>query len=274
MAVSSVSHHDVCVVIPMYKAELSHLEQISLNRCVQILGNYNIAIVKPRSLDVQRFSTLVGDIIDFDDHFFDGVSGYNALMLSPHFYAAFSAKFQWILIHQLDAFVFSDRLLYWCQRGYDYIGAPWPHDRIPKNKFKALKVALRNYLAVKTNKMDKETGMLHRSQLLGRVGNGGFSLRNASKFQQITLDDRGNIARYLSLDHHHYNEDVFWSIEVNRKKERLRIPKAGVARDFAFENYPERLLLENNHRLPFGCHAWDRHLDFWRPIFARHGCIV
>jgi len=44
-------------------------------------------------------------------------------MMSPAFYDAFKA-FDYILIYQLDAFVFRDELEYFCSLGYDYIGAP------------------------------------------------------------------------------------------------------------------------------------------------------
>ena len=33
-------------------------------------------------------------------------------------------KYEYMLIYQLDAFVFSDRLMEFVEAGYDYIGAP------------------------------------------------------------------------------------------------------------------------------------------------------
>ena len=51
---------------------------------------------------------------------------------------------------------------------------------------------------------------------------------------------------------HHYNEDAFWSIEVNRKKVVLNIPDYKVALKFAFELAPERAYKINNNQLPFG----------------------
>lgn len=44
-------------------------------------------------------------------------------MLSAEFYDRFAA-YEYVLIYQLDAFVFADRLAEFCQMGYDYIGAP------------------------------------------------------------------------------------------------------------------------------------------------------
>ena len=49
------------------------------------------------------------------------------LMLSPFFYESF-LDFKYVLIHQLDVFIFKDELNYWCNQNYDYIGAPWFKD--------------------------------------------------------------------------------------------------------------------------------------------------
>ena len=35
-------------------------------------------------------------------------------------------EYQYMLIYQLDAFVFEDKLDYFCELGYDYIGIPVP----------------------------------------------------------------------------------------------------------------------------------------------------
>ena len=39
---------------------------------------------------------------------------------------------------------------------------------------------------------------------------------------------------------HHFNEDVWWCIELNRKKKNLKIPGYKEAVFFSFENEPER----------------------------------
>ena len=56
--------------------------------------------------------------------FFGSAAAHGALLVSGLFYDAF-AEYEFILIHHLDAFVFSDQLGEWCARGFDYIGTPW-----------------------------------------------------------------------------------------------------------------------------------------------------
>jgi hypothetical protein len=109
----------------------------------------------------------------------------------------------------------------------------------------------------------------------GRVGNGGFSLRRVSIFAEYCIKFKPLIDDFINAkDPYWFNEDVFWSIELNRKKSRLKIPPAKKALQFAFETYPERALILNSNKLPFGCHAWDKNLDFWKPIFEKQGYTI
>jgi hypothetical protein len=77
--------------------------------------------------------------------------------------------------------------------------------------------------------------------------------------------------KYLTRTEHEFNEDIFWAIEVNRKRKILKIPAYRKALKFAIELAPAKSLKLNNNEIPFGCHAWDKHLDFWRPIFKNYG---
>lgn len=45
-------------------------------------------------------------------------------MLTKEFYLRFR-QWEYLLIYQLDAYVFQDELMDWCNKGYDYIGAPF-----------------------------------------------------------------------------------------------------------------------------------------------------
>ena len=76
------------------------------------------------------------------------------------FYNGFR-KYKFMLVHQLDAYVFKDDLLYWTKQGYDYIGAPW---------FEGMDNAGTN------------------ASLLPEIGNGGFSLRKIKITDQRFFD--------------------------------------------------------------------------------------
>ena len=264
----------VNVVIPVYKPELTDYELISLTQCLRILGHYPIVLATPHSLDVSVFRELGPNlqVRTFDEAYFKGIEGYNRLMLSEEFYQAFADQ-EYILIHQLDVFVFQDNLTHWCQQNYDYIGAPWLRDRDFTGWLDQLDFTIRKRVATWLN-LKKEDGLTPREIInLNGVGNGGLSLRRVPAMLRCLKRFEQQIAEYERTTMHQYNEDVFWGIEVNRYWPHLRIPAYRKALHFSIEFFPEWAIEHYNQgKLPFGCHAWNIHgTDYWRPIFARYG---
>ncbi|RYE27216.1 MAG: hypothetical protein EOP45_01930 [Sphingobacteriaceae bacterium] len=263
----------VAVVIPCYRNTISAYEKIALQQCESILSAYPKIIIKPNHLTLSDETKIVSvsAIENFDEHYFASIAGYNRLMLTPEFYARF-IDYEYILIYQLDAFVFSDELTYWCNADIDYIGAPWIRPTHDKSNIETLELKVKSYLYTRYNVHRK--GLPSDKQFINKVGNGGFSLRRVKVFHDITLSMQPKIHFYLSSNNFHYNEDAFWSIEVNRKKRILNIPFYKTALKFAFEFHPERAYNLNHQQLPFGCHAWDKQVDFWRPIFKKYNFII
>ena len=264
----------VAVVIPVYKQQLTDYELISLTQCLRVLGNYPIYLAAPHSLDVsyyRKFSPTLQSKT-FDNAYFHDIQGYNGLMLSEQFYEAF-AETEYMLIYQLDAFVFRDDLADWCRRGYDYIGAPWLRDRDFTGWQDRISFQIRQRVATLLS-LKKDDGVTPREIInLNGVGNGGLSLRRIPAMLRCLRRFRRKIDEYERVHHHQYNEDVFWGIEVNRYWPLLRIPSYRRALHFSVEFYPQRAIEQyNDGQLPFGCHAWDIHeTAYWRPIFARYG---
>ncbi|WP_461129091.1 DUF5672 family protein [Spirosoma aerophilum] len=208
----------------------------------------------------------------FDDSYFYDIQGYNRLMLSEEFYQAFADQ-EFLLIHQLDAFVFQDDLAYWCQQNYDYIGAPWLRDRDFRGWFDELDFTIRQRIATWLD-LKKKDGITPREIIyLNGVGNGGLTLRRVSAMLRCLKRFRNKIVEYESKSMHQYHEDAFWGIEVNRYWPHLRIPSYRKALHFSIEFYPQWAVTHyNGGKLPFGCHAWNIHgTDYWRPVFAKYG---
>lgn len=264
----------VAVVIPVYKKQLTDHERIALTQCLTILRKYPICLAAPHSLDVSNYRALSPtlQVRTFNDRYFTDIQGYNRLMLSEEFYRAFT-DVEYILIHQLDAFVFKDELANWCRQGYDYIGAPWLRDRDYTGWGDELWFRVRQRVATWLD-LKKPDGVTPREIIsLNGVGNGGLSLRRIPAMLRWLGVFRRKIDTYERIHQHQYNEDVFWGIEVNRYWPLLRIPSYRTALQFAIEFYPQWAIEHYNQgELPFGCHAWDIHgTDYWRPIFARYG---
>lgn len=260
-----MSEKQAIIVIPVYTTQLTVSEHAALRQCFDILSSYPKCFVKPESLDI---TSLVRDypanhIVPFPDTYFKGIAGYNRLMMSPEFYETF-AQWEYILIYQTDAWVFSDRLSEWCSKGYDYIGAPW----IPKPKYRKLYYRIFNFLKRVFCYISSSSDY---SRIYYRVGNGGLSLRRTQLFAQIAREMVSEINCYLSHPGtDFYNEDIFWSLEVNRKKERLKIPGWKEALRFSFDKNPSECYALNDRKLPFGCHGWSKKkmLPFWQTFFV------
>ncbi len=261
------------VVVPLYKETLDELEYISLQQCFKVFDAGLIYAIKPNSLDL---ALLLNDfpfqkIISFDDTYFENIHGYNKLMMSTLFYEKFLAH-SYMLIYQPDAFAFSDKLNQWANAGYDYIGAPWLRQAKSNSVLDQLFLKLKSYLYTKFNV--KKNGLPKGKQFYNKVGNGGFSLRNIRKFYELTISEKETTTSYINLKNPAFNEDLFWSVEVNRKKKQLNIPDYKTAVQFSIETLPAYAFSLNNHQLPFGCHAWEKHLDFWKDKIEKEGYTI
>jgi hypothetical protein len=243
------------VLLPVYRPQPTPDELVALRRCVAVLGRHPLVLVAPAGLDLAPY-TRHGAFGEerFDPAFFAGIASYNRLLLSAEFYARFQAH-DYILVHQLDAFVFADRLDAWCAAGYDYVGAPW----VGRSLWRVALHVSRSWPP-------------SRPRLRGlrdAVGNGGFSLRRVSS-HLACLERFAAKARSWRI-----NEDYFWSLYAPGRGLPFRIPPTQAALGFAFETRPAACLARTRGALPFGCHGWDRHdRAFWRPIFRRLGHAI
>jgi hypothetical protein len=264
------------VVIPIYQSTLSKNEDISLNRCLEILGSREIVFVSPQSLSLAFYQERACQhrvdfkVEFFDEAFFASVDSYNRLMLSRSFYERF-APYDYMLVYQLDSYVFRDELLDWCREGFDFVGAP-----------------LIGHYADET------------FSTVMRVGNGGFSLRRIESFLQAfdftknLLSAKEIIKRYAVFRkvwtrlplliamifgyrnnlpyfarHWRHNEDDFWSGFLDGTRYALKKPSPEKALTFSFERFP-RHTFALTKRLPFGCHAWSRYEydSFWKQYIS------
>jgi len=125
------------VVIPFHCAAMKKDERASLARCRDVLARYDRYMVLPEGLDQNEFVACDPGLrfVTFDPGYFASAIGYNLLCRRPEFYQRFSS-YEFMLLCQLDAYVLDDRLDEWCDKGYDYVGAPWPNYDFQKNSRK------------------------------------------------------------------------------------------------------------------------------------------
>lgn len=231
---------NVAVIIPIYKEKLDELERISLVQVRKVLGHYPIIFVAPEGKDFSYLEP--GDILlQFPPQHFQSVKTYSNLLLSPQFYEPFFS-FDYILIYQLDAFVFYDALEEFCQLGWDYIGAPWP------------------YYAWQGSRYMKRP----------RVGNGGFSLRKVKACYEL-LKRASAFPNWTKFVENSLEDGVFALCGMYDEK-NFKIAPVEVAKLFAMEHRPALSLKRLDYNLPFGCHNWTKFsADFYVELFAQLG---
>jgi hypothetical protein len=279
------------IVMPIYKelVDLTCNELISLSKCLNVLHSHSFIFVGPKKINwteienqLKKTFEINFTVIQFSDHYFQDLAGYNKLLISEFFYKKFT-NYTHLLICQLDAYVFKDELNYWCKKKYDYIGAPWCGS------------------------------YYYEDELITGVGNGGFSLRSIKgsqsllkKLRQLEIldqyrnfNDTGLLIKlpilFLKLfrsrneksdfaRNYSFQEDVFWGLVAPKRldgfycyskllefiasillKNTFKIAPVKVAAKFSFETNPRELFKLNNDQLPFGCHAWDKYdPEFWK----------
>lgn len=255
----------VLIVIPFHKKIISSSEKISIDHLNRYLGKFDKVLVLPASITKVTFKILrVKKIINFPDEFFTSVPKYCELLNTKMFYEKFT-DYEYILIYQLDILVFSDKLLDWCKKGYDFIGAPFFNPLIGK--------------------------LSYSSGHLVSGCNGGFSLRKVSSFLKVidiaeklaTRTSIGSFTRKLwfvkavltnqshkiwlnaSPQDYPFNEDGFWSYEAPKYYPKFKVAPFKEALKFSFERFPRKCFAINHNQLPFGTHAWEKYdYPFWK----------
>lgn len=256
----------VKVVIPVYKEFFGELEEQSFLQCCKILKNYDIVIVHPEGLNYSYLQQKNSKIIteSFPQYYFNSIDGYNELLLTSLFYERFSSS-EYILIYQLDAFVFKDELEVWCNKGYDYIGSPWIATPVDSLGMKIFDKIARIFWS----KKKKE-----RQQIFFKVGNGGFSLRKVASHLSIVKEHERFISNFLKEKEKkiYAIEDVFWSLKAPEFDSNFKIPNYKEGVFFGMDRKPNIAMKLTNNQLPFGCHAINKPkvIDFWKPIIDQY----
>lgn len=258
------------VVIIAYKHTPTQDELQSFRQCLSILNCHTLFLSCPQRMNAAIYlseAEKLGihlELARFHDKYFTSVKSYNLLMLRSEFYQRFAA-YEYILLYQLDAWVFRDELSFWCNKGYSYVGAPFFNDR---------------------------------GKMFPFAGNGGFSLRRVQDFIELlegTLQPvkwnydfmkiqlpaktpfRARIKQLLHriemcvcrLSSKFYcrfmpeHEDFIFAKAFSLAgKNNVPLPKD--AAFFSFERHPDQLYLWTGGKLPFGCHAYRKYAGkFW-----------
>ena len=239
-----------CIVIPIYKKELDCIEEISINSIKRVIGkkNYDIYFVCPESLDITNYLKILPKAKEkrFADKFFESTATYSRLCVSYDFYNTFS-EYEYMIIYQLDCYLFRDEFKQWCDKGYDYIGGTiistdcgW--DTVKKNR-----------------------GNVYQPY----VGNGGFSLRKIETFKDI-CDPNGELRTTYKITDEILDqikwEDKFFCNDLYEIY-KLDIPFWKEALEFSMDMSVDVLYNQFKWQgTPMALHAWDKNIRWWKKV--------
>jgi hypothetical protein len=255
---------NLCIIlIVAHKEKLSEAEQASLKQCYTILGNYPIKFICPKGLNVAEYKKIQSNVeFEFIDPKWQSTyKMFGRLKVVPLLYDKFK-QYRYILFYELDAWVFRDELEYWCNKNYDYIGAPW---------------------------LEGWNNAKQGAKVIG-IGNGGFSLRKVSshlkalhsfsyikKTSELVKEYRSGKCSLIELvknlticnntfivfNNYYLHEDVFWGKIVAGNFKWFHLPIPEEAFKFSVEVLPSQFISDTN-TLPFGCHGWNKYEpEFW-----------
>ena len=119
------------VCIPIHTSCLNRYEIISIKSHIFKLQAHDVFLLVPISkiksiisvLEENNIPRHLYKIHQVKDNYLNHSDNYQILMLSIEFYS-FYKNYTHILIAQMDAYTFSDKLINWCKKEWDYIGAP------------------------------------------------------------------------------------------------------------------------------------------------------
>lgn len=255
----------VVILIPTHRFNLGDEDKISLIHLKKYLNKYDTFFVIPKRNSSKSFTSAGYKVKKVNDNFFGTLRRANEMYLNKEFYEIFK-DYDYMLIYQLDALVFSNQLERWLKSGYDFIAAPWFRPVI-------------GFFS-------------HKKRLPYSGGNGGFCLRNIQKFikvldivnkSAIRTSNNSYIRKLWFLlalisgkshkiwlnapaTNYPFNEDGFWSYEAPKYLSDFKVAPFSQSLKFSFERSPKKCFKLNQDDLPFGCHAWEKYdKSFWEP---------
>ena len=236
-----------CIVVPAYKEHLDTMSTIALQSLADRTNLYeHTYLVVPEGLNVDEYQKIFKNIkiLEFNKAYFINIYTYTQLCLSYDVYATF-AKYDYMLLYQLDCYLFRDEIQQFVNMGYDYIGAP----------IFSIKAGW------KTCKKNQPA-----------IGNGGLSLRKINKFMELTNPD-GKFRRTYMLSQKIISsvivEDIYFCDTLPRLYNvKLYRPSIDIVLQFSWDQSVEYIdaLLHNANlfKIPMGAHAINKSVDYWK----------
>lgn len=253
----------VAIIIPAYKKNISDDEKISIKHLIKYLNPYDKFITSPMSLNKVSFKLPNSKIINFPDEYFASTKTYSEMLNSKEFYRKF-LNYQYILIYQLDTLVFSDQLIRWCNKGYDYLGAPFLNPLIGNLSYKKGSPVSGGNGGLSLRKVKSFIRVIEIAESLATRTSNNSTIRILWFLFAVLTNKSHQIWLNTPPKDYPFHEDGFWSYEAPKYLSKFKIAPFKESMKFSFERFPRKCFEINNKQIPFGCHAWAKYdRRFW-----------
>lgn len=271
----------VAIMVPVPSPELSADDRVSMRHLRKHLDHHDKFLLVPKGSGIRIDGFKV---MELDRKHFGSAANHNRMLYRTDFWEKF-ADYEYVLMYHLDALVFSDQLLEWCDKGLDYIGspflickdAPWVREercgnggfalyRVPS----VIKVLWNRYLAEPSKFVEDHCSRLIEFQ--NRVIKPMRLAAPAWLKSSAPPNLRGQIRKMDRAEVNERGNDLFWSDKAKNYLPGFKVGTLEQGLAFSFEMEPRRCLERTGGRMPFGCHAWARYdRAFWEQYILREG---
>lgn len=237
-----------CIIVPLWKYDLYDYELLSLKRILNIYNNsnynikYDMWFLIPDEFDINtllnkyNLSVINYRWAQYEQYFFNSSITYNKLLYQENFYKMFEKNYKYMLIYQLDSYIFNEQLLdYFIEKDYDYIGS----------YENTIDEYILDYISSITNNYDFKLNTNHYIKM-----NGGISLRKISFCIDLLSNSKDFALTIYSSDEHLLEEDYYLSVYLTKEVPAIDSIKFGYSH-VCFKT----ALCVNNYEYPFGCHS-------------------
>lgn len=228
------SNNKSCIIgIPIYKEHLSDNEKASLNQiCSIIKDSYEICLICSEDISLDEYNAISEknnvklSTLYCAKQYFAGTKEYSFMLETTEFYKCFS-EYQYLMIYQLDGWIFKNDLQKFIELDYDYYGSPWKLGSFGFND--------------------------------DTVGNGGVSLRKVSKFIEACQKFESDDFKKQYVD----KEDLFFC-KTMQSKIGLKKAPVRISAGFAITSNPPYFRYKYiDKQLPMCVHAFDKYMQYW-----------
>ncbi|MEE1316598.1 MAG: DUF5672 family protein [Prevotella sp.] len=269
----------VVVIIPVYETNPKSEELRAFKNNINIMKKHPVCMVTFQHCDLSKYDAIAQEIgVDlkrenFPKECFTSVAAYNDLCLSLDLYQRFT-DYEYMLICQLDVWMFRDEIINWCKREFDYIGAPiyYPYsEKRYTQKFRGIGnggLCLRRIAyCISILASDKNKPLLTPRTIMKMYWhffryNEAFTCSWVKRLSIIPIA-LGKMLGYKNSFNYfasqHVNEDLLLGTWAEQSEYYpCHLPDELTAAEFSIEVNAEWLLKRLHGKTPMGVHAYDK----------------